>query len=49
MMYVGLCDLLYSFNLFDLQARWAVLRMTGKIGLSEEEAMQAEAAEWVKE
>ena len=48
MMYIGLSDLLYSFNMFDLQAKWAVLYMAGNIKLPGGKQMKVEADEWVQ-
>ena len=49
MMYLGVQDLFYTFNLLDLQAKWAVLHMTGKIDLPDPEQMREEAEQDTEE
>ncbi|MEG1343760.1 MAG: NAD(P)/FAD-dependent oxidoreductase, partial [Pseudomonas sp.] len=46
LIYLGMQDLWYSFNLFDAQAWFARDYMLGRIKLPEQAAMQADSARW---
>ncbi|MFE2003752.1 flavin-containing monooxygenase [Pseudomonas guariconensis] len=46
LLYLGMQDLWYSFNLFDAQAWFARDLMLGRIQLPDQAAMQADSARW---
>lgn len=48
MMYIGMQDQFYTFNMFDAQAWYARDYMLGKITLPERSEMEAYNAEWKK-
>ena len=46
MMYIGMPDQIHSFNMFDVQARWAIMVSAGAINLPGQEDMANDAKEW---
>ena len=47
LLYMGMQDQLYTFTMFDAQAKWAVNYITGEISLPDKQTMEDDCKEWV--
>ena len=45
--YIGMQNQVYSFTMFDAQAKWTVNCITGELKLPDKEAMEEDIAKWI--
>ena len=46
-LYIGMLNQLYSFPMFDVQAKWAVNYITGKLKLPDKKTMESDSKKWI--